>query len=355
MLPLNTLQAALREADFPAFLVSDLSNVFWLTGFTGTYGMAIVTAKRGVLISDSRYTLQAREQATGFDVRTFASPTEGHDFLREQLEGLAIDRLHFDENAVTVAALKRWTEKMPQVTWLPAEDPISKLRAVKSDIEITKIRAACRLADACMEHLRPMIRPGISENALAFEAELFFRRGGATCAFPPIVVSGERSARPHGTPSDKLLERGDFVTCDIGARLDNYHSDITRTFVVGEASARHREVYAQVLKAQEAAIYALKPGAKGKDVDGLAREILDETGLAQYFGHGLGHGLGALVHDTGRLNQTTEQDIAAGNVWTIEPGVYIEGLGGVRIEDDVLVTENGPEILTHFPKDLCVL
>lgn len=350
--PRNKLQSALRDAAIPAFLVSDLHNVFWLTGFTGTYGVVIVTEEACVLISDSRYTLQAQEQARGCAVRTFASPTDAVDFLREQLETLHIDRLHFDENVVTVALHRKWAEKMPQVTLVPAEDPIGKLRAVKSDAEVTKIRAACRLADACLEHLQPLIRPGVTENELAFEVELFFRRNGATCAFTPIVVSGARSARPHGTPSDKKLERGDFVTFDIGARLDHYNSDITRTFVVGEATPRHREVYGQVLKAQQAAIAALLPGAQGKEIDGLARQILDEIGLAQYFGHGLGHGLGALVHDSGRLSQAVEQSILVGQIWTIEPGVYIDGFGGVRIEDDVLVTADGPEILTHFPKEL---
>ena len=264
MNPLESLRTALQASAVPAFLISDLPNVFWLTGFSGTYGVVIVTANAGVLISDSRYTLQAQEQAIGWDVRTFASPTEAPDFLREQLESLHLSRLHFDENVVTVGLHKRWAEKMPQITLIPAEDPISKLRVVKSDAEIEKIRAACRLADACLVHIQPLVRPGISENELAFEVELFFRRNGATTAFAPIVVSGERSARPHGTPSDKKLERGDFVTFDIGARLDGYCSDITRTFVVGEATDRHREVYAQVLKAQEAAVLALQPGANGK-------------------------------------------------------------------------------------------
>ena len=163
----------------------------------------------------------------------------------------------------------------------------------------------------------------------------------AELAFDPIVVSGNRSARPHGRASEKLLESGDFVTLDLGANLDGYCSDITRTFLVGKASDRHREVYGQVLKAQIAAIEAIKPGAIAKDVDGVSRKVLDEKGLAKYFGHGLGHGLGQVVHDGGSLNSSSETVLAEGQVWTVEPGAYIEGFGGVRIEDDVVVTSDG--------------
>lgn len=355
MTNLLRLQDALREAELPAFLVSDLANLFWLTGFTGSYGLAVVTPDSGILITDSRYTLQAAEQSKDLPSRTFANPTDAADFLREQLIALDVTRFVFDENVVTVGLHRKWTQRLTGLEFVPGEDPIGRLRMVKTPAEVAKIRAACQLADACLEQLLPQIRPGVTENELALEIELFFRRNGATNAFGPIVVSGERSARPHGTPSDKPLETGDFVTFDLGARLEGYCSDITRTVVVGQASDRQREVYAQVLKAQMAAIEAMKPGMNGKEVDALVRRILDEKGLAKHFGHGLGHGLGALVHDTGRMSPTVDQTLAVGNVWTVEPGVYIEGFGGVRIEDDVLLTETGAEILTHFPKELQIV
>jgi Xaa-Pro aminopeptidase len=174
-------------------------------------------------------------------------------------------------------------------------------------------------------------------------------------AFAPIVVSGERSARPHGHPSEKRLERGDFVTMDFGAKLNGQCSDLTRTVVIGEASDRHKEVYAAVLEAELAGIAALVPGANAKDVDGVARGLLGKHNLAEYFGHGLGHGLGSVVHDLGRLAPTSTDIIEVGQVWTVEPGVYIPGFGGVRIEDDVLVTQNGPEVLTSARKQLLVL
>lgn len=349
---LEKLRNELKAATPSALLISDLANVFWLTGFSGSFGTAVVTPSANLLISDSRYTLQAQEQAIGWDVRTFANPTDSVDFLREQLESISVRAVGFDKAVVTVGTLEKWTEKMPQIALTATTDPIALLRRIKSDVEVDKIRAACRLADSCLEHVAKLLRPGVTENELAFEVEIFFRKNGAVPAFTPIVVSGERSARPHGLPSDKVLETGDFVTFDLGAKLNDYCSDITRTFVLGEPTARHSEVYNQVLKAQEAAIAALIPGAKTKEVDALVRTILGEKDMAKYFGHGLGHGLGALVHDSGRLSPTEDDLIEAGQVWTVEPGVYIEGFGGVRIEDDVLVTPNGPEILTHFPKTL---
>ena len=355
MTNLHRFQTALREANTPAFLVSDLANVFWLTGFTGSYGLAVVTPEEGVLITDSRYTLQAREQCRDLEVRSFGSPTDAADFLKQQLDSLGITQTGFDENVVTIALHRKWTERLKGIELQAATDPIGTLRMIKTPDEVRRIRAACRLADACLEHLLTCIRPGVTENELLLEIELFFRRNGSIVAFAPTVASGERSARPHGGASDKPLEVGDFLTFDLGAKVEGYCSDITRTFVIGEASERHKEVYEQVLKAEVAGINALKPGANGREIDGLARQILDEKGLAQYFRHGLGHGLGALVHDTGRLSASTDQKIEVGQVWTVEPGVYIEGFGGVRIEDDVLVTEEGVEILTSFPKALMVL
>jgi Xaa-Pro aminopeptidase len=200
-----------------------------------------------------------------------------------------------------------------------------------------------------------MMQPGVSEYDIQLDLEFFIKRQGAEVAFAPTVVSGPNSAKPHGKAGERKLEVGDFVTLDLGAKKDGYCSDITRTFVIGEASERHKEVYGQVLAAQVAAIEALKVGTPANEPDSLSRSILAEKGLDQYFGHGLGHGLGRAVHDYGGLAPSSKDTIEAGQVWTVEPGVYIEGFGGVRIEDDVHVTAEGPQILTHFPKELMVL
>jgi Xaa-Pro aminopeptidase len=244
---------------------------------------------------------------------------------------------------------------MPGIDLVPLNNFVSPLRMVKSADEVAKIRAACGITDACFEHVQRMIQPGVSEYDIALDMEFFIRRQGAGIAFEMIVASGERSARPHGRASERKLQAGEFLTMDFGATYQGYHSDITRTVVVGPATDRHEEIYAQVLKCQLAALDAMKPGVLARDVDAVARRVLDEKGLAHYFGHGLGHGLGRLVHDAGRMNTSSTDILEPGQVWTVEPGVYIEGWGGVRIEDDVVVTEDGIDILTKAPKQLIVL
>lgn len=349
---IERLREAMSQSEQPALVVSSIPAIYWLTGFTGSFGLAVVTRDSGVFLTDSRYTLQAGEQCQDLPVDSFRSPQKVEGFLAEHVARLGIRKLAFDRNHVTVGTLEKWSEALSDVELVPIEDPIDDLRTIKSAAEIAKVRHCCGISDKALEHLLTLVRPGISELELLWAFQDFLRQHSATSAFDPIMVSGARTARPHGNPSEKLLEKGDFITFDLGACVDGYNSDITRTVVLGPASIRQRETYEQLLKAQCACIEAMKPGVNGKDVDGLARKILDEKDLAQHFGHGLGHGLGALVHDTGRLSSVVDQDICAGQIWTIEPGVYIEGFGGMRIEDDIVITENGCEVLTAFPKHL---
>lgn len=337
------------------FLVTDIDVTEWLTGFTGSSAYVVVTTDGGRFLTDSRYTIQAAEQVKDLPSFTSDSKMDRTEFLARNVAELGINKLWFDSGKVTVAMHETLTKKLSGIELIPTTDPGAPVRLIKTPDEIAKIRSACQLADACLEHVMPRIQVGVSEWDLNLDVEFYYRKHGAELAFDPIVVSGVNSARPHGRASRKLLEAGDFVTIDCGAKLDGYCSDITRTFVVGKASERHREVYNQVLKAQLASIEAVKPGAIGKDVDAVSRRVLDEKDLAKHYGHGLGHGLGRLVHDGGALNPSSETVLAEGQVWTIEPGAYIEGFGGVRIEDDVVVTKGGCEILTHFPKDLMEL
>lgn len=335
-------------------LVTDIRNVQWLTGFTGTYGRVLLTPDEGIFITDSRYGIQANEQVQGLKIEVFSAPATEDQTISRLTRMLNLEKLGF-ERSITFDQWEKWTTAMEQLQLVPAPDILTQLRLVKTPEEIEKIRKACALADACIEHVKRMIQPGVSEFDIGLDIEFFFRRNGAGVAFPPIVASGPNSARPHGRATERKIEKGDFVTLDLGGTVDGYNSDITRTFVVGEASERQTLVYNQVLKAQRAAIDAMRPGENGKEIDALARVVLAEEDLAQYFGHSLGHGLGIDVHDGGRLSSNADQPLVEGQVWTIEPGVYIEGFGGVRIEDDVVVTENGTEILTHFPKELTVL
>lgn len=352
---LTKLREAMAREGVEAMLVTDYTNVGWLTGFTGTFGRVIVTPTDSLFITDSRYTIQAAEEVADIPVVTFASPVNGDDFTAKELHTLGVTRVGFEAATNTYSTWEDWTKKFAGIELVPVRDILSELRMIKSPSEIEKIRKACGIADAAFDHIRRIIQPGVSEMDILLDLEFFIRRQGAEVAFPSIVVSGERSARPHGKPSEKKLEVGDFVTMDFGARVQGYNSDITRTVVVGKASDRHREVYETVLEAQMEALHAIRPGHLARDVDKLAREILDTRDLAKYFGHGLGHGLGRVVHDGGRLSPTSEDVIQPGQIWTVEPGVYIPGFGGVRIEDDVLVTETGIEILTHSTKELLVL
>lgn len=351
---LDRLRAKMSTEGVGALLVSDITNVQWLTGFSGSSGYAIVTPSDGVFVTDSRYTIQAEHEVRGLPVVWFQRPTTLEQFLAQQCSRLGVETLAF-ETSISYATWKAWTEGITTVKWVPSPDVLKPLRMIKTADEVEKIRVACGITDACLEHLSRMLQPGVSEFDIQLDLEFFIRRQGAEIAFTPTVVSGPNSAKPHGKASERKLEVGDFLTLDLGAKKDGYCSDITRTFVIGEASDRHKEIYGQVLKAQVAAVDALKAGRPASEPDLLSREILDEIGLAKYFGHGLGHGLGRAVHDYGGLGPSSKDTIEPGQVWTVEPGVYIEGFGGVRIEDDVHVTENGPEVLTHFPKELMVL
>jgi Xaa-Pro aminopeptidase len=354
MVQLERLRAFMQTQGIPAICVSDMNMVGWLTGFTGTYARVLVTPDDTRFITDSRYTIQAAEEVPSMPVVSFASLVDGDQFLAEQAREMQISRLGLEGSSITYAQWQKLVEKLAGIELIPVND-LSHLRMVKTPGELANMRRACGVADSAFGHILRMIQPGVTEIDICLDLEFFMRRQGADVAFPSIVVSGERSARPHGKPSEKALEVGDFVTMDFGACVDGYNSDITRTVVVGDATERHREVYGAVLEAQLAAIDALRAGRSAKEIDALAREVLGRFDLARYFGHGLGHGLGRVVHDAGRMNATSTDIIAPGQVWTVEPGVYIPDFGGVRIEDDVLITEDGIEILTSATKELLVL
>ena len=354
MNPLDQVRIALSELPHgEAMLVTSPATVRWLTGFTGSFGMAIVSADRAVFVTDSRYSLQAQAEVVGFDVEWFKSPTSAKGFLAEITKRLGISALGFEASNLSYSTFEDYRAALG-VELVPVRDVLSALRMVKTEEEIDKIRRACELTDACFVHLQRMFTIGTSEYDLGLELEFYFRRHRAEIGFSPIVASGPNSAKPHARATERKLEAGDFLTLDFGAKLDGYNSDLTRTVVIGEPTPRHEEIYNQVLKAQLASLDAMLPGVPAKDVDALARTILDERDLAQFFGHSLGHGLGSEVHDVGKLGPGSPHVLAVGQVWTVEPGVYIDGWGGVRIEDDVVIREGGVEILNATTKELLV-
>jgi len=355
MTNLERVREKMREKGISAILMTDMANIAWLTGFSGSFGFVLLSQDQARFLTDSRYTIQAGEQVKEMPVAWYQSPTTSDDFIASQIHEMGFKQLCFESAHVTYATFERLRDKLSGVELKGSEDIFSALRMIKTPDEIARVRSACGLADACFAHVSRLIMPGVTEWDVSMEIEFFIRRSGHALAFDVIAVSGENSARPHGHATEKKLEVGDFLTLDFGAKVDGYCSDITRTVVIGEATDRHREIYGQVLKAQLACLDAMKPGARAADIDALARAVFDEIGLAKYFGHGLGHGLGSLVHDAGRMNATSQDILEPGQIWTVEPGVYLPGFGGVRIEDDAVITETGIEILTHAPKGLMVL
>jgi Xaa-Pro aminopeptidase len=336
-------------------VVTNMDNVRWLSGFTGSSAYTLTGKDRGVFITDSRYSDQAVEQVSELEVHIYSTPQTLAQAAAAYARQFGAETVGFESEHVSVTTSKLLEKEFAGIGLVPIDGLVSPLRMVKSEVEIAKMREACALADACYSNALRMIQPGVAEYDIALDIEFYFRRHHAEIAFPPIVVSGERSARPHGAPSEKKLDRGDFVTMDFGAKVDGYCSDLTRTVIVAEASDRQISVYEAVLNSQLAAIEAVKPGMQASEVDAISRNMLGEAGLAEYFGHGLGHGLGTVVHDVGRMGPTSTDAIEVGQVWTIEPGVYIPGFGGVRIEDDIVVTPDGCELLTYSPKQLQVI
>jgi Xaa-Pro aminopeptidase len=349
-------EVAARSLD--ALLVTDLVNVRWLTGFTGSNGAAIIGAGPDGLrrfVTDFRYLTQAAEQLDDRWTREI-SP----DLLKGIVAQIPDDaplKLGFDDASVSVREHERLASLVPDgVELVPAGGAVEQLRAVKDAGELDKIRASARLADAALEEVLGRGLVGRTERDVALDLEFTMRRMGAEAAsFPPIVAAGAHGAMPHAEPRDLDIPRGTLVVIDWGAQLDGYASDCTRTYATGDIDPRDREVYDLVLRAQEESLAAVRPGPTGREVDAVARRIIDEAGHAEHFGHGLGHGVGLEVHEGPRLSKQGEDALAGGNVVTVEPGVYVPGAVGVRIEDLVAVTADGHEVLSGLPKELRVV
>ncbi|MDD5219525.1 MAG: Xaa-Pro peptidase family protein [Candidatus Bipolaricaulis sp.] len=329
---------------------SDRASLRYLTGFTGE-GALVVSDAETVLITDSRYTEQARRETSGVRIE------ESRDWMgagsAAVLRGLGIDRVAFSSKRVT----HHWYDaavKLDGLTWVPMPDPVNELRAVKSPAEIECLRKAARLADDALSRLVPEIQLGMDEMQVALRLEWLMREAGSEgIAFDVNVSAGENSALNHYNPAHgrRKLRRGDLLLFDFGACVDGYRSDITRTLSLGTPSNEAKTIYSTVLRANLAGIDAARPGATGVEVDAAAREVIRKAGYGERFGHGLGHGIGLEVHERPGLSPLSKDTLAVGMVTTIEPGIYLPGVGGVRIEDDVVIVEGGCEVITGFPKD----
>jgi Xaa-Pro aminopeptidase len=346
----DRVAAVLEERSLDLLLVTDLVNVRYLTGFTGSNAMAIVGPDVRRFITDFRYVEQAALEVDGFD-----REQGPQDFIGALGDGWPAGevRLGFEDDDVTVRRHARLREVIPErISLEPAGGIVESLRAVKEPGEVERIAAAAALADEVYGVLRADGLVGRPEREVALALEDEMRRLGAEPAFESIVASAERGALPHAQPTDAPIARGTLVTLDLGARLDGYHSDCTRTWATGELPDDLAEAYELVRRAQQAALDAVRPGPEGRAVDAVARDIIEAAGHGEHFGHGLGHGVGLEIHEAPRLARTAEAPLAAGNVVTVEPGVYLPGRGGVRIEDLVVVTEDGRRVLSGTTKEL---
>jgi Xaa-Pro aminopeptidase len=339
--------ALLDERELDCLLVTNLVNVRYLTGFTGTNGACVVKRDERLFLTDSRYVEQAKQQVTEFEHLEASRELLGD--LAARLSG----RAGFDDAHVSVKAHAALADKVPDgVELLPAAGLVEGLRAVKDEAELAAIRAAASLADGAYEHLRDTGLVGRTEREVARSiVRLLEDHGADEVSFPPIVAAGAHGALPHASPRDVEIPSGVLVVVDLGARLDGYCSDCTRTFATGPLEDRASEGYEVVRRAQEAALGEVRAGAEAKEVDAMAHELV-ESGFGIGFDHGLGHGVGLEVHEGPRLARTAEGSLEAGNVVTVEPGLYIPGDFGIRIEDLVAVTADGREVLTGFPKEL---
>lgn len=351
---LTRLRRLMAGEGAEALLVTCAVNRNYMSGFTGSSGFLLITADRALLYSDFRYRLQAPEQAKAYEFREHgASAIES---VKQAVKELGIRQLAFEPVEMSFAEYEKYKAVLGEGVLVPSEGWIEKLRMTKDAGELQIMREAAQLADKTFEHMVGMLKPGMRELDAALEIEFFMRRHGATSSsFETIVASGERSALPHGVASERVIGSGEFVKLDFGAYYKGYCSDLTRTVMIGEPTARHREIYGIVREAQQAALNGIRPGLTGIEADALARDIIKSHGYGDYFGHGTGHGLGMEIHEAPRLSVSGNLALEPGMTVTVEPGIYIPGFGGVRIEDDVVVTDTGVEILTHATKDFIII
>ena len=350
---LATLRAKFDKWKVDGVLVSSDINRRWLTDFTGSFGYVLVTRERAVLAVDGRYWTQVEQEAPEYELYKYERKSGAMKEFLESVELAPNSRLGVESDHVTLA-LFGTMKKAESLTFVAIGKMLEPLRAVKSESELAKIRAAAAITDYAMAQVNEIAHVGMSEKALAWELEKTMReRGADRMAFDIIVAAGENGSKPHHRPSDYKMQEGDAITIDMGAYLDGFHSDLTRTFHLGnKPSDKFWEIYSLVEDAHDNAIEKLRPGMTSKEADALARDVIAAAGYEDDFKHSLGHGVGLEIHEDPPLSKNKDKlTIPAGAVVTIEPGIYIEGWSGMRIEDLGIVTENGVELISQCPKN----
>lgn len=353
MIRINRLRQLMKKNNLAGYFITDPYNLYYLTNFTGTTGAAIITMDQAFFITDFRYTTQAQKQAYEYTI----IENKGHlfDAVTDLAEKENLANLAFEELHVSFAEYSILEEIIP-CDLIPVSGLIEELREVKDEDEVAMIEKACEIADAGYKNVLEFIQPGMTEIEVANRLDFFMRSmGAAGVSFDTIVASGWRSAMPHGVASEKVIEKGDMITLDFGCYYKGYASDMTRTFAIGTPDSKLKEIYQIVLDVQLKVLKAAQPGVIGMQLDEIARDYIASLGYGENFGHSTGHGVGLEVHEAPAISMRSEQQLVVGNIVTDEPGIYIDGLGGVRIEDDLLITKEGNRLLTHSPKELIIL
>jgi Xaa-Pro aminopeptidase len=343
----------MRCWDVDALLISGLENIRYLTSFTGSSGAVLITGREGYFLTDFRYKVQASEEIGVYKIRCCNRLLDG---IAELITKVDVKRVGFEGEKVTFDDYKRFKERLPDKILCSLSTELGRIRAIKSKDEIKSIRKAIDITNRGFSIAAERIKPGISERDLANLIENEVKKHGAEAvSFDVIVASGYRAAFPHGRPSSKRIKKGDFVIVDMGVVYKGYNSDETRTFVVGKPTKRQKMVYQVVKESNNKAIDMVKPGVRASDIDTATRNYIKRKGFGRYFGHGTGHGVGIAVHEPPFISPCSKDILEAGMVFTIEPGIYIPNWGGARIEDMVLVTDRGSEVLTTNNKEMVVI
>lgn len=349
----NKVREQLKNNGVDALLVTNLYNVRYLTNFTGSTGLALITADKAYFVTDFRYTEQAADEAVGFEI----VKNEGliYKEVARLVEEDQIKKLGFEETDISYAIYKQ-LEELIKAELVATSGIVEKIREVKSEEEIAIIRKAVEITEKAYDYILGFVKVGVTEIEVANKLDFYMRKLGATgVSFDTIVASGYRSAMPHGVASDKKIEAGDMVTIDFGCLYNGYVSDMTRTFAVGDPGEEMKKIYEIVRQANEKVEEAAKVGITGAELDAIARDHITENGYGAEFGHTTGHGIGLEVHEGPSISYRNSEPLVENNIITNEPGIYIPGLGGVRIEDDLIIKEDGNENLMKTSKELIIL
>lgn len=345
----------LEDLSLDAVLVSNPNNMQYISGFTGATGYVFISNKARIIITDFRYTTQAEREAYGYEIYTIDN--NGYvEAINNIISREEVKVLGFESEDILYSTYLNFKSKLVLDDFIPIKDELTRLRRIKTDKELEYIKMAEAIGDKTFTDILSYIKPGLTEIEIAARIEYLLKvNGGEGLSFSAIVASGINSSMPHAVASNKKIEHGDLLTMDFGCIYNGYCSDMTRTIVVGKASKKQKEIYNLVLDSQMAALNFIKAGVKGKDVDKIARDIIYNAGYEGCFGHGLGHSVGLFIHENPRLSMLEEDILEVGMAVTVEPGIYIKDFGGVRIEDLVIVTEEGHENYTFSTKELIEL